>query len=46
MRSFERAGDRSVPETGHERGFIATGISIVSDTRVDDLIGRWLMNYV
>ena len=30
--SFERAGNRSMPE-----GFRATGISVVSDTKIDDL---------
>ena len=37
MGSFKRAGNRSMPETGHEKGFKAMGISIVSDTRIDDL---------
>ena len=37
MGSFERAGNRLMPETGRERGHKATGISIVSDTRIDDL---------
>ena len=32
MGSFERAGNRSMPV-----GFKATGISIVSDTKIDDL---------
>ena len=45
MGCFERAGNHSVPETGRESGFVATGISIVSDTRVD-LVGRRLVNYV
>ena len=37
MGSFERAGNRSMPETGRERRFKATGISNMSDTRIDDL---------
>ena len=37
MGSFERAGNRSMPVTGRGKGFKATGISIVSDTRIDDL---------
>ena len=37
MGSFERAGNRSMPETGREKGFKAMGISIVSDTKIDDL---------
>ena len=36
MGSFERAGDRPLPGTGREKGFKAMGISIVSDTRIDD----------
>ena len=36
MGSFERACNRLMPETGHEMGFKAMGISIVSDTRIDD----------
>ena len=35
MGSFEQAGDRSMPGTGREKGFKAMGISIVSDTRID-----------
>ena len=37
MGSFEQAGDRSMPGTGREKGFKAMGISIVSDTGIDDL---------
>ena len=37
MRSFERTGNRSMPAIGREKGFGAMGISIVSDTRIDDL---------
>ena len=37
MGSFERAGNRSMPETGCEKGFKAMRISIVSDSRIDDL---------
>ena len=37
MESFERVGNRSMPETGREKGFKEMGISIVSDTRIDDL---------
>ena len=36
MRSFERAGNRSMPETGRERGSKRSGISIVSGNRFDD----------
>ena len=38
MGSFERAGNRSMPKTRREKGFKAMGMSIVSDTRIDDLL--------
>ena len=38
MGSFERACNRLMPETGREKGFKAMGISIVSDTRIDDFL--------
>ena len=38
MGSFERVGNRSMPETGRENGFKAMGISIMSDTRIDNLL--------
>ena len=28
------------------KGVSSNGIIIVSDARIDDLIGRWLMNYI
>ena len=37
MGSFERAGNRLMPETEREMGSRATRISIVSDNRIDDL---------
>ena len=36
MGSFERACNRSMPEIGREKGFKATGLSIVFNTRIDD----------
>ena len=34
MGSFERAGNRLMPETGFEKGFKAMGISIASNTKL------------
>ena len=45
MKGFKRAGNRSMPEIGREKGFRATRISIASDTKIDRL-GRWSMNYI
>ena len=44
MGSFERAGNRSMPETGRERGSKQSGISIVSGNRFDDPSedGSWI----
>ena len=44
IRSFNRVGNRSLPETECESGFRATGISILSDTRIGDLSegGSWI----
>ena len=36
MGSFERAGNRPMPETGRERGSKQSGISIASGNRFDD----------
>ena len=45
IRSFKQPGNRSMPS--HKvKGVPSNGIIIVSDARIDDLIGRWLMNYV
>ena len=45
IRSFKQPGNRSMPR--HKvKGVPSNGIIIVSDARIDDLIGRWLMNYV
>ena len=45
MGSFERAGNRSMPETGREKGFKAMGISIVHDTRTDHQEGGPRITY-
>ena len=37
MRSFERIGNISMPETKCERGSRATRKTMASDTRIDDL---------
>ena len=45
MRSLKRADNRLMPNQ-KVKGVSSNGIIIVSDARIDDLIGRWLMNYI
>ena len=45
IRSFKQPGNRSMPSQ-KVKGVSSDDIIIVFDARIDDLIGRWLMNYV
>ena len=45
MRIFKRIDKRSMPHQ-KVKGVPSNGIIIVSDARIGDLIGRWLMNYI
>ena len=45
MRIFKRIGNPSIPNQ-KVKGVPSNGIIIVSDARIGDLIGRWLMNYI
>ena len=44
MKGFMRAGNRSMPEIGREKGLKAMGISIVFDTKIGNLLegGSWI----
>ena len=44
-RSFRQPGNRSMPSQ-KVKGVSSNKIIIVSDARINDLIGRWLMNYI
>ena len=44
-RSFKQPGNRLMPSQ-KVKGVSSNGIIIVSDARIDDLMGRWLMNYI
>ena len=45
MRIFKRIGKRLMPDQ-KVKGVPSNEIIIVSDARIGDLIGRWLMNYI